>query len=42
MENKKQENVCECGGEVKYYDGCLGYEAMVCQKCSKHYTSDNK
>jgi uncharacterized protein (DUF983 family) len=22
-----------CGGEWKWYDGCLGYESLVCKKC---------
>ena len=30
-------NTCECGGQLKYYDGALGYEAMVCQKCGEHW-----
>jgi len=35
-----EEMICpECGShDVRYYDGCLGYEAMVCQKCGKHIT----
>ena len=24
--------------QLKYYDGCLGYEALVCPKCNIHYT----
>ena len=33
---------CECGGNLKYYDGALGYEAMVCQKCGEHWDDLNK
>ena len=29
-------------GKVKYYDGALGYEAMVCQKCGHHYAELSK
>lgn len=28
---------CLCSGETHYYDGALGYEAMVCQTCHEHY-----
>jgi len=31
-------SLCGCGGEVGFYDGALGYEAMVCKKCGQHYT----
>lgn len=27
-----------CNGTVRYYDGAMGYEAMVCQTCGAHYT----
>ena len=33
---------CECCGnndpkKAYYYDGCLGYEAIVCQCCGTYY-----
>jgi hypothetical protein len=29
-----------CGGvNLKYYDGWLGYEAIVCQDCDTHHTN---
>lgn len=28
---------CECGGKLKYYDGAVGYEAMVCIECQEHW-----
>jgi len=31
-----------CGGDTKYYDGLLGYEAMVCVKCDFHYNETSK
>lgn len=37
----KIENKCRlkyCPGTLKFYDGALGYEAMVCQVCGSHYT----
>ena len=33
-----QSQKCVCGGNLKYYDGALGYEAMVCQKCGEHWS----
>lgn len=27
-----------CDGTLHHYDGCLGYEAMVCDVCETHYT----
>lgn len=27
-----------CPGKLSYYDGGLGYEAMVCGTCKSHYT----
>jgi len=29
---------CACGevDNFKYYDGCLGYEAIVCRKCGRY------
>lgn len=29
-----------CDGTLHHYDGCLGYEAFVCDKCGAHYTHD--
>lgn len=29
-----------CDGTLEYYNGCLGYEAMVCRKCKAHYTDN--
>ena len=26
---------CDCGGILVYYDGLLGYESLVCNKCKK-------
>jgi hypothetical protein len=26
---------CKCGGIYEYYDGFLGYESLVCNKCGK-------
>jgi len=26
---------CKCGGTYKWYDGCLGYESLVCDKCGR-------
>jgi hypothetical protein len=39
----KPEQKCECGGDLKFYDGALGYEAMRCVVCWEdwHYHSDN-
>jgi hypothetical protein len=32
---------CTCGNQdpkkVKEYDGCLGYEALICLDCGKYY-----
>jgi hypothetical protein len=32
---------CSCGntdpGKAKAYDGCLGYEALVCTVCGRYY-----
>lgn len=28
---------CGCSGNVGYYDGALGYEAMVCKSCGQHF-----
>jgi hypothetical protein len=32
---------CTCGAnhpsDAKYYDGLLGYEALVCKKCGRYY-----
>lgn len=33
---------CECGGDLKYYDGALGYEAMICLKCREHWCDQNE
>jgi len=30
-----------CTGNLYYYDGALGYEAFVCDKCGSHYTNGN-
>ena len=30
-----------CSGVLKYYNGALGYEAMVCERCGAHYTGGN-
>lgn len=35
-------NDCVCGGETVKYDGMLGYEAMVCQRCGLHYNTYSK
>lgn len=24
---------CDCGKELEFYEGALGYEAFVCRKC---------
>jgi hypothetical protein len=39
----KSNEKCECGAELKWYDGWLGYEAMRCVACGEHwhYYSDN-
>lgn len=29
---------CPCGGQTKYHQGLLGYEAYVCQKCGEHWS----
>jgi hypothetical protein len=33
--------LCRCGntdpGKAKAYDGCLGYEALVCTVCGRYY-----
>ena len=30
----------KCGSEnLRYYDGLLGYEAIVCQDCKTHHTN---
>jgi hypothetical protein len=32
---------CSCGNtdpsKAKYYDGCLGYEALICTCCGRYY-----
>ncbi len=32
---------CDCGAnkpeDAKFYDGCLGYEAIVCKRCGRYY-----
>lgn len=28
---------CECGGDLWFYDGSLGYEAWICVKCREHW-----
>jgi hypothetical protein len=34
----KDADICyRCGGNKKYYDGALGYEAMKCEKCGHEY-----
>jgi hypothetical protein len=33
---------CECGGDLKYYDGALGYEAMICLTCREHWGDQNE
>ena len=30
--------VCLCGGQLEHYDPAPDYSAMVCQKCSFHWT----
>ena len=35
-------DTCECGGSLKYYDGAIGYEAMVCQRCGEHWGDTSK
>lgn len=35
------DGVCECGGVTKYYDGLLGYEALVCQRCGEHWNCND-
>ena len=40
-EEVTQNKVCQlkgCNGKLEYYDGALGYEALVCNKCGAHYT----
>jgi len=27
-----------CDGMLHHYEGLLGYEAMICDKCGRHYT----
>jgi len=40
-ETKKGECMLKgCNGTLHYYDGALGYEALVCDKCGAHYTHD--
>jgi hypothetical protein len=37
---------CSCGNtdpsKAKYYDGCLGYEALVCKVCGKYYDGNGE
>ena len=42
IKNSKKENTCPCGGKLKFYDGALGYEAFVCQKCGEHWGDLNE
>lgn len=37
-----QDDRCECGGKIRYYDGALGYEAMVCQSCGEHWNDQSR
>lgn len=39
---QEEKNKCLCGGELVYYDGCLGYEAMVCQKCGFYWDATSE
>ena len=39
---KMAEQKCECGGKLRFYDGCLGYEAMVCLECGDYYDYKGK
>ncbi len=34
-----REHICICGNneDYKFYDGCLGYEALVCEKCGRYW-----
>ena len=27
--------ICSCGGIFNFYDGCLGFETLICNKCNK-------
>ena len=35
---------CKCGNtdpsKAKHYDGCLGYEAIVCKCCGRYYDTE--
>jgi len=37
---------CKCGNKditkVKEYDGCLGYEAVICRVCGRYSDYDNE
>ena len=37
---------CVCGNDdpkkAYYYDGCLGYEAIICKKCGCYYDHEGK
>ena len=30
-----------CTGTLRFYDGAMGYEAMVCSMCGSHYTGSS-
>lgn len=30
-----------CGNELYFYDGCLGYESLRCDKCKVDYTENS-
>jgi len=37
---------CSCGNtdpkNAKHYDGCLGYEAIVCTECGTYYDNEGE
>jgi hypothetical protein len=37
LRGDKHKSLCGCGGKCRYYDGAIGYEAMVCKSCGQHY-----
>lgn len=38
---RNDDDRCECGGKLKYYDGALGYEAMRCLTCGYDWNAPN-
>lgn len=34
-------NKCGWAASLFFYNGCMGYEAIVCRHCDEEYTNEN-